>query len=57
MGSGLAAGLAVGLWKDKKDLLSSWKSDRKFSAAMKDAERKRLTQKWEKALKRLLLKD
>lgn len=54
MGSGLAAGLAVGMWRDKKDLLSSWKSDRKFSASMKDSERKRLTLKWELAIQKIL---
>lgn len=56
LGSGLAAGLAVGLWKSTADLKSSWKIDRSFSPAMKAGEKNLLKAKWAKAIQRVLLK-
>ncbi|MBI3881937.1 MAG: glycerol kinase GlpK [Verrucomicrobia bacterium] len=42
LGAAYLAGLAVGYWKDQKEIASQWQVDRRFSAAMKGSERKRL---------------
>jgi glycerol kinase len=52
LGAAYLAGLAVGYWKDHKEIASQWQVDRRFSAAMKGSERKRLQAGWQKALER-----
>jgi glycerol kinase len=52
LGAAYLAGLAVGFWKDKNEIASQWQQDRKFTAAMREADRKRLVEGWAKALKR-----
>ncbi|NBR86004.1 MAG: glycerol kinase [Proteobacteria bacterium] len=52
LGAAYLAGLAVGFWKDQQEIASQWQVDRRFSAAMKPSERKRLTAGWDKALER-----
>ncbi len=52
LGAAYLAGLAVGYWKDQKEIAAQWQMDRRFSATMKASERKRLTTGWEKALAR-----
>ena len=52
LGAAYLAGLAVGYWKDQKEIASQWQVDRRFSAAMKGSARKRLTAGWQKALER-----
>ena len=52
LGAAYLAGLAVGYWKDQKEIAAQWQVDRRFSTSMKGSERKRLTAGWGKALAR-----
>jgi glycerol kinase len=52
LGAAYLAGLAVGYWKDQKQIATQWQVDRRFTPAMKAAERKRLEAGWQKALER-----
>ena len=52
LGAAYLAGLAVGSWKDQKQIAAQWQVDRRFTPAMKAAERKRLEAGWQKALER-----
>ncbi|NBV21019.1 MAG: glycerol kinase [Proteobacteria bacterium] len=52
LGAAYLAGLAVGYWKNQQEIAAQWLVDRRFSATMKPAERKRLTAGWDKALDR-----
>lgn len=52
LGAAYLAGLAVGYWKDRKDIARQWKADRIFKPGMRQAERKALNAGWGKALKR-----
>lgn len=50
LGASFLAGLAVGYWKDKKEIASLWLLDKTFSPQMKKEKTEELLQKWEKAL-------
>jgi glycerol kinase len=52
LGAAYLAGLAVGYWKSVADIASQWQADRRFSPAMKPAQRKQLLTGWNKALGR-----
>jgi glycerol kinase len=54
LGAAYLAGLAVGFWKDRREIAAQWQADRRFKPAMKPEQRKRLTAGWEKALKRAM---
>ena len=54
LGAAYLAGLAVGYWKDQKQIATQWQVDRRFTPAMKSAERKRLETGWRKALERAM---
>lgn len=56
LGSGLAAGLAVGLWKSVEELRGSWKIDKSFSPSMNAAKRTALKEKWARAIRKVLTK-
>lgn len=56
LGSGLAAGLAVGLWKSVGDLKDSWKIDKSFAPVMSAHERAALKEKWARAIRKVLAK-
>ncbi|MBC2367931.1 glycerol kinase GlpK [Listeria booriae] len=51
LGAAFLAGLAVGVWKDKKEIKKHWKLDKKFEVEMKDDERDELYGGWQKAVK------
>ncbi|MBC1888520.1 glycerol kinase GlpK [Listeria booriae] len=51
LGAAFLAGLAVGVWKDKKEIKRHWKLDKKFEVEMKDDERDKLYGGWQKAVK------
>ena len=51
-GAACLAGLAVGVWKDKKELSSLWQSDQRFEPAMSTAKRSSLLAGWHEAVKR-----
>src|SRR5438876_1081832 len=52
LGAAYLAGLAVGYWKDQKQIAAQWQVDRRFTPAMKSAQRKQLEAGWRKALER-----
>ncbi len=52
LGAAYLAGLAVGFWKDRKDIAQQWQAERRFAPAMKPAARNRLIAGWTKALER-----
>lgn len=52
LGAAFLAGLAVGLWKSREEIVKSFKTDRTFSSQMKSADRKLAVEQWSKALKR-----
>ncbi|MBC1226648.1 glycerol kinase GlpK [Listeria booriae] len=51
LGAAFLAGLAVGVWKDRKEIKRHWKLDKKFEVEMKDDERDELYGGWQKAVK------
>src|SRR5216117_1450181 len=52
LGAAYLAGLAVGYWKDQKQIAAQWQVDRRFTHAMKATQRKQLETGWRKALDR-----
>ena len=52
LGAAYLAGLAVGFWKDRKEIAKQWQADRQFRPTMKPTQRKQLVAGWEKALAR-----
>jgi glycerol kinase len=52
LGAAYLAGLAVGYWKDQKQIAAQWQVDRRFVPAMKSPQRKQLVAGWNKALER-----
>ncbi|MBU5282395.1 glycerol kinase GlpK [Anaerostipes hadrus] len=51
MGAAYLAGLAVGYWKDKEDVIKNWNVDREFEPAMEETERNAKIKGWKKAVK------
>lgn len=54
LGSGLAAGLAVGMWKNVEELKRSWKIDKAFSPAMDERVKSDMKEKWARAIRKVL---
>ncbi|MCL1817983.1 MAG: glycerol kinase GlpK [Spirochaetaceae bacterium] len=52
LGAAYLAGLAVGFWKNPRELTASWTEDRRFVPAMKEEARERLCAGWKKAVAR-----
>lgn len=52
LGAAFLAGLAVGLWKDKDDILQRWQSDREFTPRMSEEKRTSLYRGWQRAVER-----
>jgi glycerol kinase len=52
LGAACLAGLAVGFWKDKKELAKKWKCEKTFSPAMEARKREKLLAGWHKAVER-----
>lgn len=51
-GAAFLAGLAVGIWKSKDDILAVWKEDKLFEPKMDEKQRTKLYSKWKKALEK-----
>ena len=51
MGAAYLAGLAVGYWKSKEDVIKNWAIDRTFQPDIFSAERKERIDGWNKAVK------
>lgn len=54
LGAAYLAGLAVGFWKSKEELVKSWQIDRRFEPNMEEAKRKELYLGWLKAVRRTM---
>ena len=51
MGAAYLAGLAVGYWKSKEDVLKNWAIDRTFKPEIAKEEREKKIKGWNKAVK------
>jgi glycerol kinase len=54
LGAAYVAGLAVGFWKNKKELEANWKEREIWKPNMPKTKRTKLYNKWQKAVKRSL---
>src|SRR2546429_616561 len=52
LGAAYLAGLAVGYWKDQKQIAAQWQGDPRLNPGMKPPQRKQLDAGWRKALER-----
>ncbi len=52
LGAAYLAGLAVGVWKTKEDLVSTWQLDNRFVPSMDAEQSAKLYKGWQKAVKR-----
>jgi glycerol kinase len=52
LGAAYAAGLAVGYWRDTREIVANWRADRRWSPQMETDRRDRLLDKWNKAVAR-----
>jgi glycerol kinase len=50
MGASYLAGLAVGYWDSKEDVIKNWAIDREFEPNMDEAEREKELKGWKKAV-------
>ena len=50
LGAAYLAGLAVGYWKNKEDVIDNWRIDRTFSPQMENQKREDLLAGWKKAV-------
>ena len=51
MGAAYLAGLAVGYWSSKEDVIKNWAIDRTFEPALSDEDREAKVKGWKKAVK------
>ncbi len=51
LGAAYLAGLAVGYWKDKEDVLRNWKCNKTFNPEMDEMQRQKQLKGWNKAIK------
>ena len=51
MGAAYLAGLAVGYWKNKDEVLKNWSVDREFLPEISEEERDEKVRGWKKAVK------
>lgn len=49
-GAAFLAGLAVGFWNSKDEILEQWEKDKTFNPSMKEAEKSKLYSRWQKAI-------
>jgi glycerol kinase len=54
LGAAYLAGLAVGVWKSREDLIKNWKLDTRFEPKMDGIQSGKLYKGWQKAVKRAL---
>lgn len=52
LGAAYLAGLAVGFWKNQKEIATQWQEAARYKSAMKPAERTKLLTGWKRALER-----
>lgn len=49
-GAAFLAGLAVGFWNSKDEILAQWEKDKTFNPSMKEEEKAKLYSRWQKAI-------
>jgi glycerol kinase len=54
LGAAYAAGLAVGYWRNREDLVSNWAVDKRWNPQMAENRRAALFGSWQKAVSRSL---
>jgi glycerol kinase len=54
LGAAYAAGLAVGYWHDRADLVDNWSIDKRWVSTISDERREHLCRCWQKAVQRTL---
>lgn len=54
LGAAYLAGLAVGVWENKEDLVKNWQLNARFSPQMEQPEKDKLYKGWQKAVKRAM---
>lgn len=52
LGAAYLAGLAVGFWKNRAEIAAQWQMERRFTPAMRPAQRRKILAGWSKALQR-----
>ena len=52
LGAAYLAGLAVGFWKDEREIAAQWQAEKRFEPKMKRSERERLYEGWLAAVSR-----
>jgi glycerol kinase len=50
MGASYLAGLAVGYWADKEDVIKNWAVDKEFIPVMSESEREKQIRGWNQAV-------
>ncbi len=53
LGAAYLAGLAVGYWKNEKEIATQWQQEKRFEPKMKKAEREALYEGWKQAVARV----
>ena len=53
LGAAYLAGLAVGFWKNEKEIAGQWQQEKRFEPKMKKADRERLYEGWQAAVARV----
>ena len=53
LGAAYLAGLAVGFWKNSREIAAQWHVERRFEPQMKRSERERLYEGWQEAVARV----
>ncbi len=57
LGAAYLAGLAVGYWKDHKELIQLWQMGKRFEPSMSEQKRKSMRQDWKQAIAQTLYKS
>jgi glycerol kinase len=52
LGAAYLAGLAVGFWKDKENIVKNWKLNRKFTPNLSEELRNKYFKGWKKAVEK-----
>lgn len=54
LGAAYLAGLAVGYWKDKHEILEEWRVDHTFTPSLEEEKRDKAYRGWKRAVKRCM---
>lgn len=51
LGAAYLAGIAVGFWKDRSEIINQWNLDKRFEPKLEEEKRNELYTGWQKAVK------